>query len=70
MTYTQVQAILDGDEKVRAEFGELVKEFEQMHELALRLNAKRKRRGSIDFDLPEPVVQFDPRWQHAGDCSL
>ena len=26
----------------------------------LRLNAKRVRRGSIDFDLPEPVVEFDP----------
>ncbi len=60
MTYTQVQAILDGDAVVRGEFGDLVPEFERMYELALRLNAKRKRRGSIDFDLPEPVVQFDP----------
>ncbi len=60
MTYTQVQAVLDGDAVVRAEFGDLVPEFERMYELALRLNAKRKRRGSIDFDLPEPVVQFDP----------
>ena len=31
-----------------------------MHELALKLNAKRNRRGSIDFDLPEPVIEFDP----------
>ena len=31
-----------------------------MHELALKLNAKRHRRGSIDFDLPEPVIEFDP----------
>lgn len=61
MTYTQVQAILDGDSVTRLEFTELVPEFVQMHELALRLNAKRKRRGSIDFDLPEPVVQFDPQ---------
>ncbi len=60
MTYTQVQAILDGDAETRAEFMELVPEFERMHELALKLNAKRKRRGSIDFDLPEPVIQFDP----------
>ncbi len=60
MTYTQVQAILDGDVAVREEFLELVGDFERMHELALKLNAKRKRRGSIDFDLPEPVVQFDP----------
>jgi ribonuclease R len=73
MTYTQVQAILDSgtnaatdvdrsakDKAARAEFGELVTEFERMHELALELNAKRHRRGSIDFDLPEPVIEFDP----------
>ena len=60
MTYTQVQAILDGDAGTRAQFGELIPEFDHMHELALQLNSKRKRRGSIDFDLPEPVVQFDP----------
>jgi ribonuclease R len=60
MTYTQVQAILDGDAATRAEFAGLVPEFERMHELALKLNAKRHRRGSIDFDLPEPVIQFDP----------
>jgi len=60
MSYTQVQAILDGDARTRLQFSELVPEFEQMHQLALKLNAKRKRRGSIDFDLPEPVVQFDP----------
>ena len=23
------------------------------------LNRKRQRRGSIDFDLPEPVIEFD-----------
>ncbi len=38
----------------------MVPEFERMYELALKLNAKRHRRGSIDFDLPEPVIQFDP----------
>jgi ribonuclease R len=60
MTYTQVQAVLDGDAATREEFVELVPEFERMYELALKLNAKRHRRGSIDFDLPEPVIQFDP----------
>ncbi len=69
MTYTQVQAILDSstdaatdvDKAVRAEFVDLVTNFEQMYELALKLNAKRVRRGSIDFDLPEPVIEFDPQ---------
>jgi ribonuclease R len=60
MTYTQVQGVLDGNPETRAEFTELVPEFERMYELALKLNAKRHRRGSIDFDLPEPVIQFDP----------
>src|SRR5271170_5081646 len=60
MTYTQIQGVLDGNAETRAEFTELVPEFERMYELALKLNAKRHRRGSIDFDLPEPVIQFDP----------
>ena len=60
MTYTQIQSVLDGDEAVRTDFADLVPEFERMYALALKLNAKRKRRGSIDFDLPEPVILFNP----------
>ena len=30
-----------------------------MYELAQILNRKRVKRGSIDFDLPEPVIEFD-----------
>jgi ribonuclease R len=66
MTYTQVQAILDGDPETRAAHIELVPAFEQMHELALLLNQKRHRRGSIDFDLPEPVIRFDPQGNMAA----
>jgi ribonuclease R len=61
MTYTQVQGVIDGNAETRKEFAELVPEFERMLELALKLNAKRRRRGSIDFDLPEPVIRFDPQ---------
>ncbi|MCU1323332.1 MAG: rnr [Acidobacteriaceae bacterium] len=61
MTYTQVQGVIDGNAETRAEFADLVPEFERMLELALKLNAKRRRRGSIDFDLPEPVIRFDPQ---------
>ena len=59
MTYTQVHEILTGNAIVRAEFADLVPAFEQMEKLAHILNRKRDRRGSIDFDLPEPVIQFD-----------
>jgi ribonuclease R len=59
MTYTQVHRILEGDEATRAEFAELVPAFERMKQLAEVLNHKRDRRGSIDFDLPEPIIEFD-----------
>ena len=59
MTYTQVHAILDGDTEARAQFAPLVPEFERMIDLARILNRKRERRGSIDFDLPEPLIEFD-----------
>jgi ribonuclease R len=59
MTYTAVNAILEGDENQRKHYAPLVPLFEQMRDLALILNRKRVRRGSIDFDLPEPVIEFD-----------
>ncbi len=59
MTYTDVNAILEGDAKPRERYHGLVEVFELMRELAMILNRKRARRGSIDFDLPEPVIEFD-----------
>jgi len=59
MTYTAVNAILEGDAPLRKQYAALVPHFEQMRDLALILNRKRVRRGSIDFDLPEPVIEFD-----------
>jgi ribonuclease R len=59
MTYTAVNAVLEGDVAMRERYAALVPTFELMRELALILNRKRQRRGSIDFDLPEPVIEFD-----------
>jgi len=59
MTYTNVNLILEGDKAVRDQYAHIVDVFELMKEVALLLNAKRKKRGSIDFDLPEPVIEFD-----------
>jgi ribonuclease R len=59
MTYTDVNAILEGDHRLRQRYHGLVDVFELMRELAMILNRKRVRRGSIDFDLPEPVIEFD-----------
>ncbi len=59
MTYTAVNAVIEGDAAARERYAGLVSTFELMRDLALILNHKRQRRGSIDFDLPEPVIEFD-----------
>src|SRR5271170_2701236 len=59
MTYTAVNAAIEGDQAARHEFATQVEHFERMRDLAMILNRKRKRRGSIDFDLPEAVIEFD-----------
>ncbi len=59
MTYTAVNAVLEGDAAARSRYAPLVSTFELMRDLAQILNRKRERRGSIDFDLPEPVIEFD-----------
>ena len=59
MTYTAVNAVIEGDAATRERYSPLVQTFELMRDLAMILNQKRRRRGSIDFDLPEPVIEFD-----------
>jgi len=59
MTYTAVNAVIEGDGAMRERYAPLVATFELMRDLALILNRKRERRGSIDFDLPEPLIEFD-----------
>jgi len=59
MTYTNVHLLLEGDAGLRSRYAGLVDRFELMRELALILNRKRVKRGSIDFDLPEAQIVFD-----------
>jgi ribonuclease R len=57
MTYTSVNAILtDRDPDEIAKYNALVPMFEEMHDLFEILNRRRRRRGAIDFDLPEAEV--------------
>jgi ribonuclease R len=60
MTYTAVNAILtDRDPALMERYKPLVPMFERMHELFEILNSRRRRRGSIDFDLPESEIVLD-----------
>ncbi|HXB99357.1 MAG TPA: VacB/RNase II family 3'-5' exoribonuclease [Terriglobales bacterium] len=59
MTYTAVNAVIEKDAGALEQYATQVEHFERMRDLAMILNRKRKRRGSIDFDLPEAVIEFD-----------
>jgi ribonuclease R len=60
MTYTDVNKILtDRDPVVTKKYASLVPMFETMRELFQILNTRRRRRGSIDFDLKEPEIILD-----------
>jgi len=57
MTYTEVSQILtDRDPVVRKQYEALVPLFERMKDLFEILNQRRRRRGSVDFDLKESEI--------------
>ncbi len=60
MTYTSVKKILlDNDPDERRRYNYLLESFEIMQELCELLRKRRIKRGSLDFDLPEPEVLLD-----------
>jgi ribonuclease R len=66
MTYTAVNAVLQSDAAATAKYAHLAEGFRLMRDLAMILNARRARLGSIDFDLPAPVIEFDAAGQMTG----
>ena len=59
MTYKDVNAILDGDKGLINEYSDIYEMLKQMLELSKILRAKKHKRGSIDFELPELKVVLD-----------
>ncbi len=71
MTYTDVAKILEeGDEVTLRRYAPLVERFRLMEELCRVLNEKRRRRGTIDFDLPEPEILLDLQGETTGIVPL
>ncbi len=65
MTYTSVNKIIsDHDPEESSKYELYLEMFYQMKDLADILRAKRRTRGSIDFDLPESKLILD----EAGKC--
>src|ERR1700730_1783249 len=54
-----VHKVLDRDLEMNQPYSHVASEFRRMKDFALLLNSRRNSRGSIDFDLPEPVIEFD-----------
>lgn len=61
MTYTAVNAVLLGDPEAEEAYGELADLFRLLEELSEKLRARRRKRGSVDFDLPETKILLDDR---------
>lgn len=60
MTYTAVREILeDGTPALLAEYQEIVPMLQNMNKLRMVLAEKRKKRGSVNFDLPESKIILD-----------
>ena len=67
MTYTNVNKVVtDRDPAMLERYAPLVTMFDTMLKLAKILIHKREARGAVDFDLPEPVVEFDSLGQISG----
>lgn len=57
MTYTDVTKILrDNDPELVKRYDYLIDDFKTMEELCMILNAKRMRRGALDFDFDETKI--------------
>ena len=60
MTYTAVREILeDGTPELMEQYQEIVPMLEEMEELRQILGNKRRKRGSVNFDLPESKIILD-----------
>lgn len=60
MTYTAVQDLLDGKTPaLREQYAQILPMLEEMNTLRTILWERRKKRGSVHFDLPEAKIKLD-----------
>ncbi|MEZ7279481.1 ribonuclease R [Pseudoalteromonas sp. 68 DY56-GL68] len=58
-TYTKVNAILQGDEKLREEYAEMVPHLTDLQQMYMALKAARQERGAIEFETLETRFVFN-----------
>jgi len=59
LTYTQVAALIEGDTASSGIDESLQSSIMDLYELSQRLGARRRASGTIEFEIPEPVILFD-----------
>ncbi len=58
-TYTKVNAILQGDEKLREEYAKMVPHLTDLQQMYMALKAARQERGAIEFETLETRFVFN-----------
>ncbi len=70
LSYQEAQAIVDGDASVRQRFTAVVEQVVEMDRLAKLLRGRRFKRGSLDFDVPEPRLILDAEGEMIGITAV
>jgi len=60
MIYDDVAAMLEGDAQLRQRFAELLPHLENLHQLYKAFYRQRIKRGTIEFETTETVIEFGP----------
>jgi len=66
MTYSDVNAMFNGDSTLREKYADILEDLMEMRELAAALRRLREEKGSIDFDLEESAFQYDEKGRVVG----
>ncbi len=59
LTYTQVAALIEGDNQASGIEPDLHESILDLYSLSQKLGANRRESGTIEFEIPEPVIVFD-----------
>ncbi|MDL2289203.1 ribonuclease R [Clostridia bacterium OttesenSCG-928-F22] len=59
MTYDAVSGMLQGNDALKIEYQDIDGDVQRMAELAKKLQAKREKRGCIDFEIPEAYIELN-----------
>jgi len=66
MTYEDVQEILNGNVAMEDRYRHVVPQIQTIARLAEIIRKRRRQRGAIDFDLPEPMLTYDAQGDVIG----